>query len=129
TVLHLNHCLRGEESRQDAEFVRELANGLGLPVVVREAEVAAAAHGMSDNLEQAARRARLAFFAEMIAAGGLGGNARVCVPSPKMIIALGHTRSDQAETVLFRFLRPSGTARRPGIRPVTAGGPARALSD
>jgi tRNA(Ile)-lysidine synthase len=110
-VLHLNHQLRGEESRQDAEFVRDLAARLGLPFLIREADVA----GSSDNLEQAARQARLAFFSEMLAAGEV---ARV---------ALGHTRSDQAETVLFRFLRGSGTAGLAGIRPVTSQGLVRPL--
>jgi tRNA(Ile)-lysidine synthase len=111
SVLHLNHRLRGEESQQDAEFVRKLAATLGLPFLIREADVAAS----SDNLEQAARLARLAFFSEMLAAGVV---ARV---------ALGHTRSDQAETVLFRFLRGSGTAGLAGIRPVTSQGLVRPL--
>ena len=34
-------------------------------------------------------------------------------------VAVGHTRSDQAETVLYRFLRGSGTAGLAGIRPIT----------
>ena len=110
-VVHLDHGLRGEESRQDAEFVRGLAARLGLPLTLRETAV-----GQSpDNLEQAARRARLDFFRETIASGAV---ARV---------ATGHTRSDQAETVLFRFLRGSGTAGLAGIRPVTSEGIVRPL--
>jgi tRNA(Ile)-lysidine synthase len=42
-------------------------------------------------------------------------------------VALGHTRNDQAETVLFRFLRGAGTAGLAGIRPVTDGGIVRPL--
>jgi tRNA(Ile)-lysidine synthase len=42
-------------------------------------------------------------------------------------VALGHTRSDQAETVLFRFLRGAGTAGLAGIRPVTRDGIIRPL--
>jgi len=42
-------------------------------------------------------------------------------------VALGHTRSDQAETVLFRFLRGAGTAGLAGIRPVTTDGIFRPL--
>jgi tRNA(Ile)-lysidine synthase len=42
-------------------------------------------------------------------------------------VALGHTRNDQAETVLFRFLRGAGTAGLSGIRPVTDDGMVRPL--
>ena len=111
SVLHLDHGLRGEESRQDAEFVRGLADRLGLPFTPRETAVAQS----PDNLEQAARQARLAFFRETIAGGGV------------QRVATGHTRSDQAETVLFRFLRGSGSAGLAGIRPVTSEGIVRPL--
>jgi tRNA(Ile)-lysidine synthase len=111
SVLHLDHGLRGEESRQDAEFVRGLANRLGLPFSLRETAVAQS----PDNLEQAARQARLAFFRETISSGAVDR------------VATGHTRSDQAETVLFRFLRGSGTAGLAGIRPATSEGIVRPL--
>src|SRR5438034_11005991 len=39
-VLHLDHGLRGEESRADARFVRELAQRFGLPARLAEADVA-----------------------------------------------------------------------------------------
>jgi tRNA(Ile)-lysidine synthase len=102
TMLHLNHGLRGEESRGDAEFVRQHAQRLGWPVIVREVKLPA-----EGNLEQAAREARLEFFDSAAQEVGLD------------CIATGHTRSDQGETVLFRFLRGSGTAGLAGIRPVT----------
>jgi tRNA(Ile)-lysidine synthase len=111
TVLHLNHQLRGAESDQDAEFVRQMAERLGLPAEIRAVDVAAS----PDNLEQAARDARLAFFQELLENGRLDR------------IAVGHTRSDQAETVLFRFLRGSGTAGLAGIRPAISGGIVRPL--
>jgi tRNA(Ile)-lysidine synthase len=115
TVLHLNHGLRGEESREDERFVRGLAARLGLPAIIRAVDVAADAAQSSDNLEQAARRARLSFFREKLAAGDM---AR---------IATGHTSNDQAETVLFRFLRGSGGAGLAAIRPVTREGLVRPL--
>lgn len=111
TVLHLDHGLRGEESREDARFVGALAEALGLPVEVRRLALTEAA----GNREQAARAARLAFFREAMAAHGLDR------------VAVGHTRSDQAETVLFRFLRGAGTAGLAAIRPVTPGGIVRPL--
>ncbi|MBI4875750.1 MAG: tRNA lysidine(34) synthetase TilS [Acidobacteria bacterium] len=110
-VLHLDHKLRGEASREDARFVAALAAELGLPFELREADVAAAA----GNLEQAARRARRSFFLDALAAGRV------------QRVALGHTRNDQAETVLYRFLRGAGTAGLAGMLPVTADGLVRPL--
>ena len=110
-VLHLNHKLRGAESDADASFVRDLAAQLGFEFSFREANLAISA----GNLEAAAREVRLAFFRDEIAA------------APLDRVALGHTRSDQAETVLFRFLRGAGAAGLAGIRPVTQAGLVRPL--
>jgi tRNA(Ile)-lysidine synthase len=110
-VLHLDHMLRGEESRQDARFVAQLAERLGLLFELREVDVAAE----PGNLEQAARRARRRFFLDAISAGRVER------------VALGHTRDDQAETVLDRFLRGAGTAGLAGMRPVTREGLVRPL--
>ena len=117
TVLHLDHKLRGEESCQDAAFVRGLAAALDLPFELGEADVSALCRETGDNLEQAARIARMEFFRQFLRAGALDR------------VAIGHTRSDQAETVLFRFLRGAGTAGLAGIRPVTADGIVRPLLD
>jgi len=117
TVLHLDHKLRGEESCQDAAFVRALAAALDLPFEFGEADVSALCRETGDNLEQAARTARMEFFRRFLRAGALDR------------VAVGHTRSDQAETVLFRFLRGAGTAGLAGIRPVTADGIVRPLLD
>jgi tRNA(Ile)-lysidine synthase len=109
SVAHLNHRLRGAESDDDERFVAGLAARLGLPFYRADAEIAAS----KDNLEQAGRRARRDFFA------GLNADR----------VALGHTRDDQAETVLFRLLRGSGLRGLAGIYPVTDGGYIRPLID
>jgi tRNA(Ile)-lysidine synthase len=109
SVAHLNHQLRGTESDEDERFVAGLAARLGLPFHRASADIAAA----KDNLEQAGRLARRAFFA------GLKADC----------VALGHTRDDQAETVLFRVLRGSGLRGLAGIYPVTDGGYIRPLID
>ncbi len=113
SVLHLNHQLRGEESKRDAAFVAELARGLGLTCHVEGADLKAEAA----NLEEAGRQARNSFYRSFLA-GGLADR-----------IGVGHTRSDQAETVLFRFLRGSGTRGLAGIRPCTPDGIVRPLID
>jgi tRNA(Ile)-lysidine synthase len=110
TVLHFDHQLRGEESCGDAEFVRELAAAFGLRFVIQQAYLRD-----GGNLEERARQARLAFYREQMAGGGVER------------VALGHTRSDQAETVLFRLLRGAGTTGLAGIRAVTSDGIVRPL--
>jgi tRNA(Ile)-lysidine synthase len=109
-VLHVNHGLRGNESDQDAAFVENLAGEFGLPCTQRRAVLP-----QTGNLEQAGREARLDFFSAAISSGLV------------QRVAVGHTRSDQAETVLFRFLRGAGSAGLAGIRPVTATGIVRPL--
>jgi tRNA(Ile)-lysidine synthase len=97
--------LRGDESDGDEAFVRDLAQSLGLEIIVEHAIPGAG------NLEQEARRARRAFFLRCRLAR----------------VALGHTRSDQAETVLFRLLRGSGLTGLAGMRYATEEGFIRPL--
>jgi tRNA(Ile)-lysidine synthase len=113
SVAHFNHRLRGAASDEDEQFVSKLSARYGLRCYRASANVARS----RDNLEQAARRARRAFFAELIRKGYTDR------------VALGHTRDDQAETVLFRLLRGSGLAGLAGIYPITADGYIRPLID
>jgi tRNA(Ile)-lysidine synthase len=108
-VAHLNHKLRGADSDEDERFVAAMARDAGLGF---HGGIATLRGG---NLEQTARRARREFFHDLIRRG-LADR-----------IALGHTRDDQAETVLFRMLRGSGLAGLAGILPVTAEGLIRPL--
>lgn len=95
-VAHFNHKWRAEASDEDERFVARLAHPY--PFFRAEAQPA------PGNREQNARRARLVFFASL-----------------GTTVALGHTRDDQAETVLFRFLRGSGLAGLAGIAPAASG--------
>jgi len=108
-VLHVNHGLRGRESDEDEVFVRDLSRSLGLPFASTNAVPG------TGNVEQEARQLRKEFFQRCQSEYGL------------QKIALGHTRSDQAETVLYRFLRGSGIAGLAGMRPVTPAGVVRPL--
>ncbi len=108
-VLHVNHHLRGEESDGDESFVRALAESLDLPFVSKQSFLGAG------NLEGEARRQRREFFSECRKSHGLSR------------IALGHTRSDQAETVLHRFLRGTGPTGLAAMRPLTRDGFIRPL--
>jgi tRNA(Ile)-lysidine synthase len=100
-IVHINHHLRGAESDADEAFVRDLSHRFNLPLHVLDAPID------TGNIEQEARRARYDFFQTQIA----GGNCDA--------VATGHTLDDQAETVLYRFIRGAGTAGLSGILPVT----------
>jgi tRNA(Ile)-lysidine synthase len=117
TVAHLNHTLRGADSAGDESFVAALAGKLGLPCVVRTVDVRASATARRANLEAEARRLRYLFLRETAASAGATK------------IAVGHTRDDQAETVLFRLLRGTGITGLSGIRPVLAESIVRPLID
>lgn len=108
TVAHLDHGLRGEAGREDARWVEELAEGLNLRVVKGHAAVRERATRTSDNLEQAARRARYEFLAKVAKERGA------------QLVLTGHTMDDQAETVLLRLLRGSGADGLAGMEPVRA---------
>jgi tRNA(Ile)-lysidine synthase len=114
-VVHVNHQLRGPESEQDQKFVADLCTRTGLPFVSTSVDVAGRAAIAGDNLEQTARGVRYEFFRRLIDEGRFDK------------IAVGHTLSDQAETVLYRLLRGSGSAGLAGIRPVLDGAIVRPL--
>jgi tRNA(Ile)-lysidine synthase len=95
---HLDHGLRGAASTADRRFVESLAERLDVPLV---SEVGSVPPG---NVEAEARRVRYAFLER--AADRLGATK----------IATGHTRDDQAETVLLRVLRGAGRRGLGGIR-------------
>jgi tRNA(Ile)-lysidine synthase len=106
---HLNHMLRGDESDGDEEFVRNLADGYGLPCLVRRVDVSDIARREGRSLEDAGRSARYAFFDETAATHG------ACS------VALAHHANDQAETVLLRLLRGAGGSGLCAMAPRSAG--------
>ncbi len=110
-VIHIEHGIRGAASIADADFVEQLAATFALPFHLCRADVPA----IDGNLEEAARNGRRAFYSELIGSGAVDR------------VATGHTRSDQAETVLYRILRGSGLTGLSGILPVTSEGIVRPL--
>ena len=94
---HLDHGLRPDSAR-DAAFCRRLCRALGVPLRVGRADVRARAARDGGGIEEAARLERHAFL------------EAVRVREGALWIVLAHTRDDQAETVLLRLLRGSGSA-------------------
>ena len=94
-IAHFNHQLRPAAEREE-QFCRDLAASLGRPVLVEREAVSDRARREQRSLEDAARTARHAFF------------ERARVHFQADVVALGHTKDDQAETFLLRLMRGAG---------------------
>ena len=109
SVAHLNHRIRGQEADADEDFVRRLSAGLQLPFCSEAVEVKKQAIEGRHNLEELARQRRYEFL------------RRTALRVEAQKIAVGHSLNDQAETVLFRFIRGSGVEGLSAIHPVVDG--------
>ena len=99
-VLHVDHGLRGEESREDAEFVLKLCESMDLVYEQRRAKF------KGGNLHEEARRERYRFAEQLADERGLSA------------IATGHTADDVTETVVLNLARGTGLRGLSGIPPV-----------
>ncbi|AAM25534.1 predicted ATPase of the PP-loop superfamily implicated in cell cycle control [Caldanaerobacter subterraneus subsp. tengcongensis MB4] len=105
-VVHVNHMIRGEDAKKDAEFVEKLCKDLDLPFFLFEENIPYLAKKMGLSEEQAGRYVRYKAFEETLKR--VGGNK----------IAVAHNKNDVAETVLLNILRGTGLRGLIGIKPV-----------
>lgn len=99
-VLHVEHGLRGAESRGDAEFVGDLCEEMGLACEVRSLRLP------RTNVQEEAREGRYRIAEGLAVERGLSA------------ILTGHTADDVAETVLMNLARGAGARGLSGIPPV-----------
>ncbi len=111
-ALHVAHGLRGEAGLADARFCAGLTARLGVPYGFLSVDVPAQRR-KGESVEAAARRLR--YGALLAVAADMGA-----------VVLTGHTRDDQAETVLLHLERRLGRARG-GIRARRADGVVRPL--
>ena len=105
-LAHVNHGIRGEEAMRDQLFCEQVAGLYGLRLFTLQADVPKLAKEWGMGMEEAARRVRYRFFAELM--------EQESIP----ILVTAHHADDNLETVLFRLCRGSGTKGLCGISPV-----------
>ncbi|HRQ45240.1 MAG TPA: tRNA lysidine(34) synthetase TilS, partial [Candidatus Goldiibacteriota bacterium] len=100
---HFNHMLRGTESKRDMEFVKKEAKKAGVEFVCRERNINVLNKKTGFGTEKTAREERYKFFIE------------TAVKYKAEKIALAHNMDDNAETILFRLIKGTGTKGLCGI--------------
>lgn len=106
-VAHLNHRIREKEAEEDKKWVKLFTQKLEVPLIIDVIDVPVLAKEKKGaSLESVARQVRYNFLEHL--ANKVGADR----------IAVGHTASDQAETVLMRLIRGSGVDGLAGIPPV-----------
>jgi len=107
-ILHMDHGVRGAESRRDAGFVRKLAKSLGMKFVFQKLDLKRKKSKLS--LEEMLRENRYNFFKKSAAKLGFRN------------VATAHTLDDQAETVLMRVIKGASLKGAAGIQAVRCEG-------
>lgn len=105
-VAHVNHGIRGEEAKRDADFVEAFCKDRGLTFELANADIPRIAKETGTTSEEAGRNYRYSFFCEL--ADKFSAEK----------IAVAHNSDDNAETVLFNIFRGSGIGGLKGILPI-----------
>lgn len=109
-AVHVNHGIRGETARRDANFVKDYCSSYDIEFVLFDAEQDGVK--VPENAsEDWARQLRYNYFSKLI--------------NKTTKVATAHTLSDQAETVIFRMTRGgsglNGLSGIPPVRVITSG--------
>ena len=114
-AVHVEHGIRGEESRKDAAFVKTLCQDHGIRCHIFSVEVPVFAEKHGLGLEEAARILRYDCYKKA------AESVKKEFPDKKIRLALAHHAEDNAETVLFQMVRGSGLDGLCGMRPQRTG--------
>ena len=111
-IVHTDHQLRGRESAEDLEFVRDLANRLQLPFYSTALEVMSRVEREGGNVQVVCREERYSFFKQVLETYNYDK------------LLLGHHADDQIENVLMSLIRGTVSSTITGIpkkRPFSRG--------
>jgi tRNA(Ile)-lysidine synthase len=102
-AVHVDHMFRGEESYQEALFVKQFCEERSIAFELKQANVPEYIKKTGKSSQIAARELRYQFFDDMMKKHHLS------------YLALGHHGDDQIETILMRLTRGSSGSARAGI--------------
>ena len=101
---HINHNLRGEVSKKEETFVRNVSKSMGIQFVSRSVDVLSYSKEMHLSIEDAARKMRLKVL------------KNIADEINVQKIALGHTSDDSIETFFLNLFRGAGRKGLSGIK-------------
>ena len=105
-VLHVNYNLRGKESIEDENLVKDYCQRIGVPLTIHAVDFKEFLKKNGGNLQQEARNLRYLFFKE------------VSEKHPKSKVLLAHHFDDQMETFWLQLYRQAGMAGLSGMKAV-----------
>ncbi|MDB5200201.1 MAG: tilS [Chitinophagaceae bacterium] len=107
-IAHCNFQLRGEESKRDEEYVRELAKKNNVEIFVKRFETERYAEENKISIQVAARELRYEWFNSLI---------NQSTNQPINYIVTAHHANDNIETLLINFFKGTGISGLRGILP------------
>ena len=87
---HINHGIRGEEAEKDEEFVKDYCHREKIELKILRTSIPDISKQTGESEEECGRRIRYEFFESI---------------DKNAVIATAHTKSDNAETVVFNLTR------------------------
>lgn len=107
---HINHMFRPGAADEDQMFVENFCSNNGVCCWSKVEDCTSLAKELKISGEEAGRKVRYDFFADIASSLIYEG-----ADGDKIKVAIAHNRDDQAETILFRILRGTGTDGLAGI--------------
>ncbi|MBP5341676.1 MAG: tRNA lysidine(34) synthetase TilS [Bacteroidales bacterium] len=111
-IAHCNFNLRPGDCDRDQEFVRRLAEHYGAEFFTTSFDTRAVAASTGESIEEAARRLRYQYFAQLLKQSN---NQTI----EQWVVATAHHRDDSIETFFLNLFRGTGISGLHGIRPLS----------
>jgi tRNA(Ile)-lysidine synthase len=121
-AVHVNHGIRGKEADSDQSFTENYCRKLNVPCTVFHFDVPAMAREEGISEEEMGRLLRYKAFHQV-------RESILPLYESKVLIAVAQNRNDQAETILLRLIRGTGTEGLAGIEYIRDGIIIRPLLD